>query len=998
MATFGAFAGAFRLGVLRAGFATVLLGPLLLCVVPFARGATAPGTEPEGADAIAARPGDSDASSIGDTHSIPSGLLAQQPGEKMLKVRLSWGHQSPPNTPFHVVCSATKAAITDITMHGLAGGEGEPEGPWKTQAGGGRVAQVEFALRYSDLPVKSIEKLNPIWADLMARSDADTARRLRADPGYRPDGRRLTVQMDREGTRGFSVTVDQLLQNRAFWVPALDVYLAVGDSPPTLAEHKKELAAWKGKRVLEQVREAPEASYEEYKARWEDMGSPAYKHPSQPAPGHIVCVAWDSSIRKFGIDRGAGVWNDYGNPDRFRLLFDFGDLARDITPSWKGQRLADGLPVLTTAFEKEGVRYEVEQFAYPLRGPPAERQGDMPMVLLARLKVADLEKKARTVSFAMAHRREHPADRKPAVAVRQDGATRVLYEAGTDHTLLSVQGQSFQVQPPRVETKRTKADDPKSPWESTAAITVVLDIPAGGSRELVVKLPSPVAPAADQPAILGLDYVVCREATLKFWSDYLARGARFRVPERAVNELYDANLWHALRLPRRHGGTGPDVPIDLPYSNFAYSQTGVPWPINQAVYVDYKLYDLRGYHNLAAEELLAMFRKNQEPNGRVGGYANWLVYTPGMVYAVAQHYLLSQDRRSLDTLLPHAFKAADWCMAEIRRSSSQSGPGAGLVRGPLNDLTGEGAWAFNQAYVYAALDVFGKALELAGHLRAGEYREAARGFRQTVRRAFAAAAVRSPLVQLRDHTWMPYVPCEATTDHRLIEQWYPTEVDTGAVHLTRLKVLAPDDSLTDYLLEDHEDNLYLNGWGMANEPVYNPQAAAYLLRDEPKAVIRAFYSMMACAFSHSVYEPVEHRWTWGQYFGPPSTDGAWAELYRRMLIEESDDGGLLLFAATPRKWLDSGKTIEIERAPTHYGGLSARVESRADAGRIMAVVQLAGPGQPKALVVRLRHSEARPMLSVRVNGQDWRDFDPRREQVRIDNPALGRYEVEACYR
>ncbi|MBM4020156.1 MAG: hypothetical protein FJ288_17865 [Planctomycetes bacterium] len=917
--------------------------------------------------------------------------------EKSLKVRLSWGHQLPEDTRFHIACSATKSTIADVTAYGLRDGEGGQEGPWNTQAGGGRVVQVEFTLRYPDLPVKNLENLNPIWADLMARSDADTGRRLRADPGYRLDGRRLTVQMDREGTRGFSVTVDQLLQNRAFWVPALDVYLAVGDSPPTWAEHQKELAAWKGKCILDQVREAPEASYEEYKALWEDMGGPAYKHPSQPAPGHIVCLAWDSSIRKFGIDRGAGVWNDYGNADRFRLWFDFGDLTRDITPSWKGQRLADGLPVLTTAFEKEGVRYEVEQFAFPLRGPPAERQGDLPMVLLARLKATDLEKKARTVSFVMTHRREHPADRKPAVATRQEGAAWVLGEASAGHALLSVQGQGFQVQPPRVEAKRTKADDPKSPWESTAAITVALNVPAGGIQELVIKLPSPVALAADQPALLGLDYAACREAALKFWSDYLARGAQIRVPERAVNELYDANLWHALRLPRRHGGTGPDVPIDLPYSNFAYSQTGVPWPINQAVYVDYMLYDLRGYHNLAAEELLAMFRKNQEPSGRVGGYANWLVYTPGMVYAVAQHYLLSQDRRSLETLMPHALKAADWCLAEACRSSLQAGPAAGLVRGPLNDLTGEGAWAFNQAYIYAALDAFGRALDRASHPRAGEYREAARAFRQTVRRAFAIASVRSPLVQLRDHTWMPYVPCEAAADHRLIEQWYPTEVDTGALHLVRLKVLAPDDSLADFLLKDHEDNLFLNGWGMANEPVYNPQATAYLLRDEPKAVIRAFYSMTACAFSHSVYEPVEHRWTWGQYFGPPSTDGAWAELYRRMLIEEPDNGGLLLFAATPRKWLESGKTIEIERAPTQYGGLSARVESRADAGRIRAVVQLAGPGRPKTLVLRLRHPEVRPMLSVRVNGQDWRDFDPRREQVRIDNPAQGRYEVEARY-
>ena len=54
-------------------------------------------------------------------------------------------------------------------------------------------------------------------------------------------------------------------------------------------------------------------------------------------------------------------------------------------------------------------------------------------------------------------------------------------------------------------------------------------------------------------------------------------------------------------------------------------------------------------------------------------------------------------------------------------------------------------------------------------------------------RGFSMAAVRSPLVQLRDHTWIPYVPCEATKYGRIYDQWYPTDVDTGAVHLLQLE-------------------------------------------------------------------------------------------------------------------------------------------------------------------------------------------------------------------
>jgi hypothetical protein len=449
-----------------------------------------------------------------------------------------------------------------------------------------------------------------------------------------------------------------------------------------------------------------------------------------------------------------------------------------------------------------------------------------------------------------------------------------------------------------------------------------------------------------------------------------------------------------LRLPRRHGGAG--AAIDLPYSNFAYSQTGTPWPVNQAVYVDYMLYDLRGYHAISAEELLAQFRNNQEASGRVNGFANWVVYTPGMLYSVAQQYLLWRDRDAFEKLLPYSLKALDWCLAQLRQSSAHPGPARGLVTGPLNDGTGEGIWAFNQAYIYAGLERFGRALELAGHPRAREAAAAARSLRESIARGFGEASARSTVVQLRDHTWSPYVPAEALTWRRILEQWYVTDVDTGAVHLLRLNALDPAGELGQALLNDHEDNLYLHGWGMANEPVYNQHATAYLLRDDVKAAIRAFYSYMACAFSHSALEPVEHRWTHGQYFGPPSTDGAWFELYRNMLLRETGDDTLLIAQASPRRWLAEGQKIEVERAPTYFGPVSYRIESQVRSGRLLAEVAFAAERRPRTLLVRLRHPEGKLLRSVTVDGRSWSDFDAGKEWVRIPNPAA-KHSIVASY-
>ena len=108
-----------------------------------------------------------------------------------------------------------------------------------------------------------------------------------------------------------------------------------------------------------------------------------------------------------------------------------------------------------------------------------------------------------------------------------------------------------------------------------------------------------------------------QKATIN-WMEKLERGVERSVGYRLAQGI------------RRHGGQAPNTTIDLPYSNFAYDQKGTPWPVNQAVYVDYMLYDLRGYHDISAEEIAAIFRNNQEPSGHVGGYANWGVYTPSM--------------------------------------------------------------------------------------------------------------------------------------------------------------------------------------------------------------------------------------------------------------------------------------------------------------------------------------------------------------------------------
>ena len=336
----------------------------------------------------------------------------------------------------------------------------------------------------------------------------------------------------------------------------------------------------------------------------------------------------------------------------------------------------------------------------------------------------------------------------------------------------------------------------------------------------------------------------------------------------------------------------------------------------QADFVDHMIYGLRGYHSILDEEMRAIYRNNQELDGRLNGNANWGTNSPGMLYGVAEDYRLSHDRKALDELMPQTLKALDWCIQQLRRSSELTGPAKGLYYAPANDGTGDGVWAFNQAYMYAGLEGFGRVLQDIGHPRAKE--------RWMLPESFTRPSSVASDRQRCSRLW-----CSCETTHgfltclrRLLpragcwSEWYPTDADAGALHLIRLKAIPASGNLATDLLNDQEDNLYFKGWGMTDEPVYFP---AYQLRDEPKAAIRDFYSLMTSGFSHTALEPLEHRWLHGQYFCPPGTDGAWFDLYRHMLINELEDGTLFIAEATPRPWLEDGKRSKWNARPPTSG-------------------------------------------------------------------------------
>jgi hypothetical protein len=114
-----------------------------------------------------------------------------------------------------------------------------------------------------------------------------------------------------------------------------------------------------------------------------------------------------------------------------------------------------------------------------------------------------------------------------------------------------------------------------------------------------------------------------------------------------------------------------------------------------------------------------------------------------------------------------------------------------------------------------------------------------------------------------------------------------------------------------------------------------------------------------------------------------------------MLVFEDNDNDRLHFGrALPRDWIASGKPIAIEQAPTRYGHVSYRLETRGD--ELVATVALPPTGKlPKELHVTFRAPRGKSVASVTVNGKVGTLGGTHRDAAVIVPSGARRFEVVA---
>ncbi|EEF59522.1 hypothetical protein Cflav_PD2366 [Pedosphaera parvula Ellin514] len=179
------------------------------------------------------------------------------------------------------------------------------------------------------------------------------------------------------------------------------------------------------------------------------------------------------------------------------------------------------------------------------------------------------------------------------------------------------------------------------------------------------------------------------------------------------------------------------------------------------------------------------------------------------------------------------------------------------------------------------------------------------------------------------------------------------------------------------------------GWWVSPHnmnPLYGMHYGLTLLRrDEPDRALVTFYGMLAQGLTRETFVAGEGNSivpldAFGRQFMMPPNSGGNAhvlQMLRYLLVQDfdlNDDGEpdtLRLCFSTPRRWLEDGKTIAVEDAPTAFGPLSMKVQSKLKAGEVDVELSLPVRNKVARTLFRARLPEGWKVISANVGAKEF---------------------------
>jgi hypothetical protein len=807
-----------------------------------------------------------------------------------------------------------------------------------------------------------------------------------------------TIVTVRAAHETFSFAALDLIKHGHIFIPDFGVIVRKAGDNTTYRSAEEVWQKNKNKNIYTRVSSTAEQTLTQ---AWKDI----------PTKGHhYIPLSFEGGRQHFGVEADGDVFCHYNwlsripGRDTKRCLYEGNSIRYRFGLS--GARLVnrhtiDGcLPMIVGEWERNGVRYRQSAFVVPFDGVPEGKEriyAEDTLVLMMRFEIRRVDNADREAKLDL-----EVIARRPEQLTVDNG---LVFAAGAKPKRLRMlvtspdaSGRySLAAQGKKVIYRATlTADDPKRTIEIAIPYITLTE------RKEWTKLRS-------------VRFDEAFAAVREYWRKRIQAGAHIVTPEPMINDFYKAHVSHLLINTEREVGTSDRYMVKV--GTFHYGVFS-----NESCMMISDL-DRRGYHK-RAEQALETWLHYQGTVGLPGNFSTAegqfygaRGYEAGgynqhhgfVLWCLGEHYWYTRDADWLKRAAPKIVKGCEWIIGERRRTIVEAERSAirkierGLLpAGCLEDIKDWRFWLSTNVYSWWGMHNAAAALDAAGLPEGKRLLKEAAAYRKDILNAFTEAMRRSPVVKLRDGSWIPHVPPEAHRRGRTFG-WI-TETLEGAIHMIRCEIIEPRDRMSTWIIKDFEDNLYISeqygynitgdaferywfnrgGISMQANLLCNP--IPYLLRDEPKHFLRAYFNAFAVSYFPDTRMMTEHAlpnigdWRGDHY---KSSDEANSTYWLRMMFVQERGDELWVGAAVPRYWLADGKQCGIAKARTYFGPMSVWFESHTDKGRIEMLLNPPRRNPPKRILARFRHPDGRRMTRCEVNGKPYKRFDATKGVVTL---------------
>jgi hypothetical protein len=789
-----------------------------------------------------------------------------------------------------------------------------------------------------------------------------------------------TVLRFRFPDAAFGVAVEDVLESNGVYVPHADLLVMPADSAAPLEEYREKL---RGKQtILDEVRSQPEQTFEQ---AWK-----AVHNPVQDLGPMMISLACDN--RKFVVAREGGItFEPYEAVDqkvptpnhyRCRIAPQFGD-----GPAARTTRHLDGewLPAPVTVTEKQGVVYRQRTCVIPLSKRPIE--GADPWLYDRAACVSEFELKGKGAD---------PAKAVLVLAFDADvKSQRQALVKRVDGGLVIVDGDRLMA---FVDTRGAGSLE-ADVSEGTVTFRGELK-PDGKAASLDVTIPAWKV-SADEYQQVRLN-VAPLERLASYWREVMAPAASIELPDPFLASVIRASQVHCL-LAARNENQGRQVAAWISADRYG--------PLESEAQAVIRGMDMWGHDAYARRSLEFFIKRYTQEGFLTTGYT--IMGTGWHLWTLAEHFDRTQDQAWLKRIAPEVARVCQWIVDQCAKTRGTDAHGEpvpehGLFPPAVAADWNRYAYRFVQeGHFHEGLRQAGEMLAAIDHPKAESFVKAADRLREDTLRAYRWSQSRSPVLPLRNGTWVPAYPSMVFCLGR-VEDIIPGEdgnrswcydVELGAHHLAVLGVLDPHGQETQWManhMEDvwflhqgmgdypeqknHADPYNLGGFSKV-QPYYTRIAEIYALRDEVKPFLRSYFNTIPSQLSREILSFWEHFHNLGGWNKTHETSYFLVQS-RLMLVMERGDV-LWLAPLVPSKWLEDGKSIVVRDVPTRFGRCGYRIDSHLAEGYVEAQIDSPERDRPSSIVLRLRHPGGAPISRVTVNGKPHESFDGPAGEIQL---------------